>query len=82
MDMTALARTLLEPIPAHRTAGIEVLLAVGGAAEVATETPQALTNVIGSLHSGGPMALLDAGVGKTRATRYRYTRLSFRRPDS
>ncbi|MFF4505337.1 PaaI family thioesterase [Streptomyces sp. NPDC001401] len=64
MDMTALARTLLEPIPAHRTAGIEVLRAADGAAEVVLETPQELTNVIGSLHSSGLMALVDAaGLG-------------------
>jgi acyl-coenzyme A thioesterase PaaI-like protein len=64
MDMTALARTLLESIPAHRTAGIEVLRAADGAAEVASETPQGLTNVIGSLHSSGLIALIDAaGLG-------------------
>ncbi|WP_461059565.1 PaaI family thioesterase [Streptomyces pseudoechinosporeus] len=60
MDMTALARTLLEPIPAHRTAGIEVLRAADGMAEVALETPKELTNVIGSLHSSGLIALIDA----------------------
>jgi acyl-coenzyme A thioesterase PaaI-like protein len=64
MDMTAFARTLLEPIPAHRTAGIEVLRAADGAAEVASEAPQELTNVIGSLHSSGLVALIDAvGLG-------------------
>ena len=64
MDMTALARSLLEPIPAHRTAGIEVLRAADGAAEIASQTPQMLTNVIGSLHSGGLIALVDAvGLG-------------------
>ncbi|GAA3770022.1 hypothetical protein GCM10022403_001740 [Streptomyces coacervatus] len=64
MDMTALARTLLEPIPAHRTAGIEVLRAADGAAEVALETPRELANVIGSLHSSGLIALIDAaGLG-------------------
>ncbi|MFF7392969.1 hypothetical protein ACFZAE_31585 [Streptomyces scabiei] len=52
MDRTALARTLLEPIPAHRTA------------EIATRTPPELTNVMGSLHSSGLVALLDAtGLG-------------------
>ncbi|MBA4863382.1 DUF4442 domain-containing protein [Streptomyces sp. PSKA54] len=64
MDMTALARDLLEPVPAHRTAGVTVLRAADGAAEVALETPGALTNVIGSLHSGGLITLLDAvGLG-------------------
>jgi acyl-coenzyme A thioesterase PaaI-like protein len=60
MDATALARSLLEPIPAHRTAGIEVLRAVDGTSEVALSTPPALLNVIGSLHSSGLMALVDA----------------------
>lgn len=64
MDMTALARTLLDPIQAHRTAGIEVISAADGAAEIALETPRALTNVIGSLHSSGLITLVDAaGLG-------------------
>jgi uncharacterized protein (TIGR00369 family) len=60
MDVTALARSLLEPIPAHRTLGIQVLRAGDGSAEVMLETPAAMTNVIGSLHSGGLIALVDA----------------------
>jgi acyl-coenzyme A thioesterase PaaI-like protein len=60
MDVTALARSLLEPIPAHRTAGIEVLLAVDGASEVMLVTASALTNVIGALHSSGLITLIDA----------------------
>ncbi|MET7617777.1 DUF4442 domain-containing protein [Streptomyces sp. NPDC005408] len=60
MDVTPLARSLLDPIPAHRTAGIEVLRAADGAAEVALSTPEALTNVIGSLHSSGLITLIDA----------------------
>lgn len=60
MDVTEQARALLEPVPAHRTAGIEVLRAADGAAEVALTTPHELTNVIGSLHSGGLAALIDA----------------------
>jgi acyl-coenzyme A thioesterase PaaI-like protein len=60
MDATAPARSLLEPVPAHRTAGTEVLRAEGGAAEVALDTPPELTDVIGSLHSSGLIALLDA----------------------
>ena len=64
MDMTVLARTLLEPIPAHRTADINVLRAADGEAEIASQTPQTLTNVIGSLHSAGLIALVDAvGLG-------------------
>ncbi|MFE1961252.1 DUF4442 domain-containing protein [Streptomyces sp. NPDC059479] len=60
VDVTALARTLLGPVPAHLTAGIEVLRAADGAAELALSTPHALTNVIGSLHSSGLIALVDA----------------------
>ncbi|MEU6341428.1 DUF4442 domain-containing protein [Streptomyces sp. NPDC046977] len=60
MDATALARTLLEPVPANRTAGIEVVRAEDGAAEVALETPDALRNVIGSLHASGLVTLIDA----------------------
>lgn len=60
MDVTERARALLEPVPAHRTAGIEVLRAADGAAQVALTTPYVLTNVIGSLHSGGLAALVDA----------------------
>ncbi|WP_328682779.1 DUF4442 domain-containing protein [Streptomyces sp. NBC_00322] len=60
MDVTPLARALLDPVPAHRTAGIEVLRAADGVAEVALSTPQALTNVIGSLHSSGLITLIDA----------------------
>lgn len=64
VDMTALARTRLESVPAHRTARIEVVRAVDGEAELACDTPMELTNVIGSLHSGGLVALLDAaGLG-------------------
>jgi acyl-coenzyme A thioesterase PaaI-like protein len=60
MDVTALARSLIEPVPAHRTAGIEVMRAVDGTSEVALSTPQTMINVIGSLHSSGLMALVDA----------------------
>ncbi|MEU9954547.1 PaaI family thioesterase [Streptomyces sp. NPDC050982] len=64
MDMTPLARSLLEPIPAHRTVGVEVLRAADGTAEIAADTPEGLTNVIGSLHSSGLVALVDAaGLG-------------------
>ncbi|GAA2659095.1 MULTISPECIES: hypothetical protein [Streptomyces] len=60
MDATALARSLLEPVPAHRTAGLTVLRAIDGAAEVAVEAPGVLGNVIGSLHSSGLATLVDA----------------------
>ena len=60
MDVTALARSLLEPIPAHRTAGLEVLRAADGTAEVSLLTPPGLTNVIDSLHSSGLITLADA----------------------
>ncbi|HTU74032.1 MAG TPA: DUF4442 domain-containing protein [Trebonia sp.] len=60
MDVTALARALIEPVPAHRTAAITVVRAADGAAEVAMATPPGLLNVIGSLHSSGLTALADA----------------------
>ncbi|MFI2298040.1 hypothetical protein ACH5AL_04175 [Actinacidiphila glaucinigra] len=60
MDATALARSLLEPVPAHRTAGIQVLRAADCAAEVALDTPYGLTGVIGGPHSSALIALLDA----------------------
>ena len=60
MDVTARARALIEPVPAHRTAGITVLRAADGAAEVALVTPPGMVNVIGSLHSSGLTALADA----------------------
>ncbi|MGI8451747.1 MAG: DUF4442 domain-containing protein [Streptosporangiaceae bacterium] len=60
MDVTALARSLLDPVPAHATAGLEVLHAADAAAEVALRTPLMLTNVIGSLHSSGLITLADA----------------------
>lgn len=60
VDLTALARSLLEPVPAHRSLGIEVLRAGDGHGEVALATPPEMTNVIGSLHSSGLVALADA----------------------
>jgi acyl-coenzyme A thioesterase PaaI-like protein len=60
VDVTTLAQSLLDPVPAHRTAGIQVVRAADGEAEVALSTPPALTNVIGSLHSSGLIALIDA----------------------
>ena len=60
MDVTPLARKLLEPIAAHRTLGIEVRWAGDSHAEVTLSTPPEMTNVIGSLHSAGLAALVDA----------------------
>ncbi|MET7423430.1 DUF4442 domain-containing protein [Dactylosporangium sp. NPDC005555] len=60
MDATALARSLLDPIPAHRTVGLEVVRAVNGLGVVAVTAPPALANVIGSLHSSGLVTLVDA----------------------
>jgi acyl-coenzyme A thioesterase PaaI-like protein len=60
VDATVLARRLLEPIPANRTAGIEVLYAADETGRVAVTTPESMTNVIGSLHASGLVALQDA----------------------
>lgn len=60
MDATRLARLLLDPVPAHRTFGIEVLVEVDGYAEVGLDVMPPMTNVIGSLHSSGLIALIDA----------------------
>jgi acyl-coenzyme A thioesterase PaaI-like protein len=60
MDLTRLAASLLEPIPANRTARIEVLRAAEGRAQVALTTSAELANVIGSLHSSGLITLADA----------------------
>jgi hypothetical protein len=42
MDVTARPRALIEPVPAHRTAGITVVQAADGAAEVAMTTSPGL----------------------------------------
>jgi acyl-coenzyme A thioesterase PaaI-like protein len=60
VDATRIAAALLEPIPANRAFGIEVLSAVDGSAEVALVVAPEFHNVIGSLHSSGLVALLDA----------------------
>jgi acyl-coenzyme A thioesterase PaaI-like protein len=60
VDLTALARRLLEPIPAHRSTGLRVLRAADGEAEVSLEPSPHLGNVIGTLHSSGLIALVDA----------------------
>jgi acyl-coenzyme A thioesterase PaaI-like protein len=60
MDATGLARSLLDPIPAHRTVGLEVMRAMDGVGVVAVTVRPHLTNVIGSLHSSGLITLIDA----------------------
>ena len=60
MDLTELARRLLEPIPANKTLGLRVLHAADGAAKVTAGPAPAFANVIGSMHSSGLIALLDA----------------------
>jgi acyl-coenzyme A thioesterase PaaI-like protein len=60
VDTTRLAASLLDPIPANRAFGIEVLRAEGASAEVGMEVAPRTTNVIGSLHSSGLTALVDA----------------------
>ena len=60
VDATRLAATLLEPVPANRTFHIQVLRAVDSTAEVALAVEPDFHNVIGSLHSSGLVALVDA----------------------
>ena len=63
MDVTATARRLLESVPAHRTAGIQVLLAADGVARLTLTAPGCLSTSAtgeGSLHVGGLVTLLDA----------------------
>jgi acyl-coenzyme A thioesterase PaaI-like protein len=51
---------MLERVPANATLGLRVLRAVDGLGEVEMQVPQALVNVIGSLHSSGLVGLVDA----------------------
>jgi len=60
LDSTHLASTMLEPVPANRSFGIEVLHAAHASAEVCMLVPREMTNVVGSLHSSGLIALVDA----------------------
>jgi acyl-coenzyme A thioesterase PaaI-like protein len=60
VEATGFAAALLEPIPANRTAAITVLSAADGVARVAMPAAPHLGNVIGSLHSSGLAALVDA----------------------
>ncbi len=59
-DVTALASSLLEPVPAHRALSLQVQWAGDCRGEVSVQTPPEMANVIGSLHSGGLVALVDA----------------------
>jgi uncharacterized protein (TIGR00369 family) len=60
MDATALAKRTLEPVPANATFGLEVVRAADGAGTVGLTVRPELTNVIGSLHASGLIALADA----------------------
>jgi len=60
LDSTQLASELLEPVPAIRSLGIEVLHAAHGSSEVCMLVPEAMTGPVGSLHSSGLIALADA----------------------
>lgn len=57
---TSLAASLLDPIPANRLFGLRVLAAEDGHAEVGMDVSNEASNVIGSLHSSGLVALVDA----------------------
>ena len=57
---SGLAAALLDPMPANRLLGLQVLSARDGYAEVMLEVRPEVSNVIGSLHSSGLVALLDA----------------------
>lgn len=61
MDLTSAARRLLDPVPVHRTFGLEVLWSGDGRGEVAVETRAPLANVVGALHASGLVTLVDAG---------------------
>jgi acyl-coenzyme A thioesterase PaaI-like protein len=58
--MTRTAAEMLEPIPANALFGIRVRSAGPDGAEVWLTVAEQASNVIGSLHSSGLVALLDA----------------------
>ncbi len=60
MEATALAARLLDGLPANRTLGVRVVSAVDGAGVCELAVTEPVTNVIGSLHSSGVAALVDA----------------------
>lgn len=57
---TSIAASHLDPIPANRLFGLEVVCAADGLGEVALDVSAEASNVIGSLHSSGLVALIDA----------------------
>jgi acyl-coenzyme A thioesterase PaaI-like protein len=59
-DSTRLAAELLDPVPANGTFGVEVLHAASASAEVCMLVPQSFTNAIGTVHSSGLIALVEA----------------------
>jgi acyl-coenzyme A thioesterase PaaI-like protein len=60
VDATELARQLLEPIPANRLMRLRVIYARDGEGEVVLEHASQMSNVIGTMHSSGLIALADA----------------------
>lgn len=60
MDVTSRAAGLLEPIPANAALGIKVISAAEGCAEVSMPEAPDRANVVGSMHSSGLIALIDA----------------------
>ncbi|WP_026912164.1 DUF4442 domain-containing protein [Patulibacter minatonensis] len=60
MDTTAVAAAMLEPVPANRLFGIRVRSATPDGAEVELDVRTEATNVIGSLHASGLVAIADA----------------------
>lgn len=57
MNVIELAGSLLEPVPAHRTPGTRDVRTHDDPAESPMATPSTLNKVVGSLHSGGLIAL-------------------------
>lgn len=59
VNATGLVRAVLEPIPANVLFGLRVICAEDGYAEVCVDVKPEFTNVIGSLHASGLIALAD-----------------------
>ena len=57
MNVTELAGSLLEPVPAHRTPGTLDVRTDDDPAESPMATRSTMNNFVGSLHSGGLIAL-------------------------
>ncbi len=60
MEATAIARALLEPIPANALLGLWIDAAENGSATVRIDVRPELTNVVDALHASGLIALVDA----------------------